>query len=140
MTSKDLQEILGTDTALSLELLRIVNAPFFGLRRPATKMEQVVLVLGQRLLRNMALVFIARETLRAQSIAQFDTRVYWEDTLRRAVAARLLAEAVGVDRDDAFTLGMLQDVGLLALLTAYPEVAPAWSSCAAPPDQRRRHE
>lgn len=141
VTNKDLQEILGTDTALSLELLRIANAPFFGLRRPATKMEQVVLVLGQRLLRNMALVFIARETLRAQSIAQFDARVYWEDTLRRAVAARLLAEAVGVDRDDAFTLGMLQDVGLLALLTAYPEVAPAWPELRrAAPDQRRHRE
>ena len=138
---KTLQNLLSTDAALSAELLRIVNAPYFGLRQPVTKMEQVIVVLGQRLLRNMALVFIARETLRAHPIARLDARLYWEDCLRRAVAARLLAEAVGLDKDDAFTLGMLQDMGLLALFTVYPDAASTWPDMRrATPDQRRREE
>ncbi len=141
VTDNDLQQILSIDSAVSAELLRIVNSPLFGLRRPVTEIEQAVLVLGRRLLRNGALVFIARETLRTQSIVQFDARSYLVDTLRRAVAARLLAVAVGMDADDAFTLGLLQDLGMLALLTAYPEIAPAWPGLRrANPDQRRRRE
>ncbi len=140
-STHELQTLLSADTALSVEMLRVVNAPYFGLRRSITKMEQAIVVLGQRLIRNMALVFIARETLRANPIVQLNGRLYWEDCLRRAVVARLLAEALGLDRDDAFTLGMLRDMGLLALFTAYPDAASAWPALrCATPDQRQQQE
>lgn len=141
VSNKELREIIGSDSTLTMELLRIVNAPFFGLRQPVTRMEQVLVVLGHRRLRNIALLFIARETLRLQTISSAELRGYWEESLRRAVAAKLLAQVVSVDSDDAFTLGMLQDIGLLALFTVQPLTGDAWRDLRrATPDQRRRKE
>jgi diguanylate cyclase (GGDEF)-like protein len=141
ISAQDLQQIISRDTALVAELLRVVNSPFFGYRKRATKVEQALVILGQRKLRNVALLFIARETLRANSLSQLDVQGYWEDTLRRAVSARILAEAVGLDPDDAFTIGMLQDVGLLALFALYPHLASSWRELShCNPEQRSRKE
>ena len=89
VSNKELREIIGSDSTLTMELLRIVNAPFFGLRQPVTRMEQVLVVLGHRRLRNIALLFIARETLRLQTISSAELRGYWEESLLRAVSLRI---------------------------------------------------
>lgn len=141
VSNKALQQIIASDATLTMELLRMVNSPFYGQRQPVTRIEQVLVILGHRRLRNVALLFIARESLRVPTIAPAELRDYWQESLRRAVAARLLAETVGVDGDDAFTLGMLQDIGLLALFTFRPEAAAEWRSLRrATPDMRRRRE
>jgi len=65
ISARDLQKIVSGDAALMAELLRIANSPFFGYRQTVTRVEQALVVLGQKMLRNIALLFIARETLRS---------------------------------------------------------------------------
>lgn len=141
ISARDLQKIVSGDAALMAELLRIANSPFFGYRQTVTRVEQALVVLGQKMLRNIALLFIARETLRSGPTTQFDAQTCWENSLRRGVSARLLAEVVGADPEDAFTVGMLHDMGLLALFVAYPQAASTCHELAlCNPEQRRRKE
>jgi len=67
---------------------------------------------------------------------------YWEDSLRRAVAARRLAEALATSSpDECFTAGLLQDFGLLALFFARPRLIPLWPEFrCADPETRYRME
>lgn len=138
ITSTKLAEIVGSDTALLAELLRMVNSPFFGINQKISTANRAIVVLGTRSLRNLALCFTARESLRPQSLQGIDTTAYWAEVLRRSVSARVLAETVNADVDEAFTIGMLQDFGLLAMLLICPEHGKEWTRLQDhDPDERR---
>ena len=136
--SRDLAQIVTNDPILTAELLRVANSAFFGLASQVKSVTRAVTVLGNRALRNMVLCISMRDALRKDSIPGFDIDAYWEDALRRAVSARGLAGLAGLDADECFTAGLLQDFGLLVMLYLHPDQVEHWGSlAAATPDQRR---
>jgi phosphoserine phosphatase RsbU/P len=136
--SRDLADIVTNDPVLTAELLRVANSAFFGLASQVKSVTRAVTVLGNRALRNLVLCISMRDALRKDSIPGFDIDAYWEDALRRAVSARCLAELAGLDADECFTAGLLQDFGLLVMLYLHPDQVEHWESlAAATPDQRR---
>ena len=137
ITSRRLAELITHNAVLTAELLRIVNSAFFGFRAKVTSAAHAVTLLGQRALRNLALCVAMRDALRPDAIAGLDTAEYWEQALRRAVAARCLAAHAKLDAEDCFTAGLLQDFGLLVML--YLDQTRAvdwWRLAAADPDAR----
>lgn len=61
------------------------------------------------------------EQSRAGTCAAFDYPMYWSRCLATAVAADHLARSARVaPADDCFTLALLQDIGTLALASAFP--------------------
>lgn len=137
ITSRRLADLVTHNAVLTAELLRIVNSAFFGFRAKATSAAHAVTLLGQRALRNLALCVAMRDALRADAIPGLDMAGYWEQALRRAVAARCLARASGLNAEDGFTAGLLQDFGLLVMLFVEPERAGDWLRLAhADPEER----
>lgn len=136
--SRVLAGIVSHDPVLTAELLRVANSAFFGLVSQVRSVARAVTVLGQRALRNLVLCISMRDALRADAIPGFDIDAYWEDALRRAVSARSLAPLAGLDADECFTAGLLQDFGLLVLLYLHPEQVTHWERLAlATPELRR---
>ena len=73
------------------------------------------------------------------SWAGFDLNRFWEDSLRRAVASQMLVErAGGGDPMEAFTAGLLQDLGVLGLVRTSPDRAPKWMEVANSEHEARR--
>lgn len=142
VTSPQLAKIVTNDPMLTAELLRIVNSAFFGIAGGVRTAAHAVTVLGQRALRNLVLCISIRDALRPETMPGFDMQGYWEDALRRAVAARRLAEALASSSpDECFTAGLLQDFGLLALFFARPRLIPLWPEFrCADPETRYRME
>lgn len=124
--AQQLARVVSSDPVLTAEILRTVNSAFFGLSKPVKSAAQAVTVLGNRALRNLALCLAVRDAVKPGTIRDFDIMDYWEEALRRAVAARCLSNDVGVDPDEAFTIGLLQDFGMLALLFAHPHKGDSW--------------
>ena len=116
-----LGELAARDSALTAEALRIVNSAWFGFREEVRTVAHAAVILGQRALRNLVLCIAVRDALKGSRIANFDSGQFAEDSLRRAVAAGMLARLVGMDRDEAFTAGLLQDFGLMVLFVARPQ-------------------
>jgi phosphoserine phosphatase RsbU/P len=136
--SRDLAGIVANDPLLTAELLRVANSAFFGLVSQVRSVARAVTVLGNRALRNLVLCISMRDALRADSIPGFDIDAYWEDALRRAVSARCLAPLAGLDADECFTAGLLQDFGMLVMLYLKPEQVGHWEQLAvADPEARR---
>ncbi|KAA3630484.1 MAG: HDOD domain-containing protein [Proteobacteria bacterium] len=137
VTTDELAELACQDATLTAELLRVVNTPFFGLGREVTSVKRAVTVLGNRALRNLGLCLAVRDALRPDAISGLDPAHHWEDALRRATSARLLAKALGQDADECFTLGLLQDCGLLVMFMRWPErLEELPEILAADPDNR----
>lgn len=139
--AQDLAAIVANDPVLTAELLRVANSAFFGLVSQVRSVTRAVTVLGHRALRNLVLCISMRDALCSDSIPGFDIDVYWEDALRRAVSARSLAALAGLDADECFTAGLLQDFGLLVMLYLMPDQVKHWDTLAkATPEERRALE
>jgi HD-like signal output (HDOD) protein/GGDEF domain-containing protein len=116
---REIKECLERDPALACRILRVVNSSFFGVRREIADLGQALNVLGIKPLKLLVLGFSLPDELFAQMAAE-QLQWYWTTTLTRAVAARLLAtELWHQDGDEAFLAGLMQDIGILALLREF---------------------
>jgi len=141
ITHRELGDIAHKDPILSAELLRVVNSPFFGLGKEVSSVSYAVTILGLKALRNLVLCISVRDALGKQQLTGLSTAEFWEDALRRAVACKLLAGYKKIDPDECFTLGLLQDFGLLILFHLYPNHASCWPEIRKiDPDQRLPYE
>lgn len=122
-TSSEIEELIGSDQAISTKLLRVVNSSYFGLPRQVSSIGQAVVILGFQQVRNLVLsvsalsVFTAR-TPRAREIQ----RTCWEHAFGAASAAQEVARLKRLDQRDqetAFLGGLLHDVGKLFLFSTF---------------------
>ena len=127
VSQKEVSDLVSKDPVITVELLRIVNTPLFGMPKKVKSISRAVNLIGRRALRNMALCISVRDAIKENDIPGFAVSEFWEDSLRRAVAARVLGERFDLEGDDCFTAGLLQDFGLLVLFYLQPEAARCWS-------------
>lgn len=125
-SAASLGELVAADPGFSTKILAIANSSLYRRGAPVTSVAHAVGVLGIRQLRNAALCAAAQASVDKRKIGAFHLSRFWENSLRRAVAARVLAESTTVDPMSAFTAGLLQDLGVLALMQTWPERAEEW--------------
>ncbi len=116
-----LKECIERDPALTVKILRVVNSSLFGLPREVSDLNQALALLGIKPLKLLALGFSLPEGL-FLSAARDQLDWYWKTSLVRAVSAREISEQLfGKPGDDAFLAGLLQDIGVLVLLSEFRE-------------------
>ncbi|OCC14317.1 HDIG domain protein [Dissulfuribacter thermophilus] len=120
---KELANLAGTDPALSAQILRVANSPYFSKGRSVSSLQQASVVLGLKLLQNIALTIGIYDTFSDLSnLPNFSLGAFWYHSLSTATSARRLAERVGFgEPEEAFIAGLLHDIGQLALIKNYPE-------------------
>ena len=112
----DLAQILETDSALTIELLKYVNSSSNGLRNKATTVLQAITLLGCARCRLFVIATGMGAAVRSQCSKLIDQTAFWSDTLQKAIFAREIALLLRTDPDVAFVGGLLQDF-LLPFLT-----------------------
>ena len=120
-SAQELADVLIRDPALTAKLLRIVNSPFYGLRREVNSMHQAVVTLGTRQVTAITLSSsVYNMTDRWHSAV--DRIRFWRHSLEVAIASRLLAEKTGYNHiEEAFIAGLLHDIGILILEKSFPQ-------------------
>ncbi|MCC6407015.1 MAG: diguanylate cyclase [Planctomycetes bacterium] len=117
----DLARTLQTDPALTGRILRLANSSDKAGAQPAKTVHEAAMRLGVRTVRSVALGFSLVSGNRAGACAAFDYDDYWSRSLATAVAAQVLAEQLRtVVPPEAFTCGLLADIGRLALASIHP--------------------
>jgi len=107
-------EIIKRDVGLSAAILRITNSSAFGLLRKITSIDQAVVLLGFNAVRNVALA-IGVVNIFPPYDGPFLSKT-WQRSILAGIAARELCSLNGnKNREDAFTNGLLHDIGLIAL-------------------------
>ena len=138
MDNKKLGRLVAKDPVLTAELLRIANSAMFGFSGKVQSIARAISILGLRALRNLALCLSVRGALKEGVIPGFDITLYWEDALRHAICARLIGRQSGMDADECFTAGLLQEFGMLVLFYLQPDKGCLWSRLyAQDPDSRQ---
>ena len=111
----DLVRLLQSDPAIAGRLLKFANAGAMGNARPVVSIAKAVVVLGAYRVRDLVLGFSILHGYRRDGCDAFDYRGFWSRSLATAIAAQTLARHAQIAAEEAFTLGLLCDVGVLAL-------------------------
>jgi putative nucleotidyltransferase with HDIG domain len=112
---KELVEIIEHDQALTSKILRLANSAFFGQSRQVATIPRAVVLLGFSTVRNLALSVKVWDSL-GSGVSRAHLEELWVHSVTLAVATRsLTARLRAGDPDEAFTAGLLHDVGRLVL-------------------------
>ncbi len=132
----ELAKLAQTDPGFAMRLLSVVNSSAYALPNKVNDVPQAASLLGISGLRNLALSLSLSQMVPMGN----DGAVLLANSLRRGVAARLVAERLGIKKniDDYFTAGLFLEAGLLA--RAGEDLAAAAELARAPASTRTVQE
>ena len=114
---------VGVDPALTAKILRIANSPMYVQRRRSETLRQALVVLGLNATLTLALSFTLVRSLQDEAPHGLDYSHFWRRALLAAIAARALGETLRQPHcEEMFLAALLQDVGILALDQARPDL------------------
>lgn len=114
---RTIARIIGSDVTLASSLLKMVNSPFYGLRRKVTSVEESTILIGTRRTLNMATALSLSRSF--EPMPGLET--FWDDTSRVAASALLLAGELALDPDLCFLMGLFHDSGVLLMMQRYDD-------------------
>jgi two-component system, cell cycle response regulator len=121
-TLTDIANLIAQDVGLSTKVLRVANSAFYSFPQQISSINQAVSILGINAVRSLVLSFSFLSMGKGQKKSLFDFEQFWERSLVEAAGAKLILEQVAnADVEEAFTCGLLQNIGELALATTLPQ-------------------
>ena len=108
----DVARIVETDPALAARVMRLANSPFYGSPRRVSSTRHATVMLGFDTVRALA-VSAACSLLDGR--ADLGPDGFWRHAITTASAASVVAGKVGLSTADAFSVGLLHDLGAVLL-------------------------
>ncbi len=114
---------ISLDPAVAAKVLRLANSPLYAQRRRSANIRQAVVALGLTTALTLALSVTIWNSVSKAGRSDAHYPWVWRRAVLSGVASRSLGEAIGLrDVDDLFLAGLLQDLGVLALGQAIPDL------------------
>jgi len=108
---------ISHDAVLSAKLLKTVNSSYYSQRRQIGTISEALVVLGLNGVKTMALGFSLINNLTPPAGSGFDHIQFWRRSVYSAVAARALAQHIGlIQQEEAFLAGLMHDLGVLSMI------------------------
>ena len=113
---------IEADAGLMSQILKFVNSSYFGFSREISSVQQALALVGVRTIKNFALWSAVFSLVPDPKFGPFDLKKLWQDSLRRAVFARILGKSMKLaNAEDLFAAALLQDMAIPLLLKHLPE-------------------
>ncbi|MCL5041880.1 MAG: HDOD domain-containing protein [Gammaproteobacteria bacterium] len=114
-TSKDLAELIGRDLISVTEVMRLANSPYYRRSATAKSLEQAVVVLGERGLRQLAANLLIKPLFTGHKghFSNLAGPVLWSQAEKTAVIHAAMARQSGEDEFMAYLAGLVANLGLL---------------------------
>jgi HD-like signal output (HDOD) protein len=116
-TAADMANVIQSDPAFAARVLRVVNSSSFGIRGGVASLNQAVVLLGFREMRNLALTtHVASLFRKTTGHGHYRRRHLWLHMVSVAVVARHIATTCRtVPAEEVYLAGLLHDVGTILL-------------------------
>lgn len=119
----EVAQALTADPALSARLIRMANSPLYARQRRTGNLRQAIKLFGVEGTITLALSFSLVTTLPRRGQGEFDYRLFWRRSFSAALCAQIMADRFGQrNREELFLAALLQDIGMLTLAQARPEL------------------
>ena len=118
-------QIISKDPGMLTKMLQVVNSPLYGLPRRISSATQAVALLGLETIKSLVLSMKVFSQFESSAQTFFSLDILWNHGMITGRYARMIAKQQGTTAcnmaEDAFTAGLLHDVGLLVLATNAPD-------------------
>lgn len=122
VSNHEIARLIGGDPALSARVIKAANVLLANPSRPIVGIADAVTVLGARALRQLVLGIALIVDYRHGPCEKFDYPYFWAHSLMTGIAARHLAQRARLAAaEEVFVLGLLGNIGQLALATVCPD-------------------
>lgn len=122
VSAANLAHLIERDQALTSRLLRIANSPFYGFPRKISTIRLAISLLGNDAIREILVTATLYELLHTAQDSLWEQQLFWHYCLYCATTARYLARQLGYRlAGEAFTAGLLHDLGILLVAAHLPE-------------------
>lgn len=118
-----LEQTIRVDPAFVARLIKVANAGRFAANgRPVVAISDALQILGLPAIRNLALGSSLLAEYTDGRCLQFDYRGFWSHSLALALAFQSISRLTrAAPAEEAFSVGLLANIGALALATVSPE-------------------
>ena len=118
-STADLARLVETDPALSAQVMRMANSPYYGLSQNVSSAGRAVVLLGFTTVRALA-VSGACSLLAGRDREELFPPGFWPHAVTTGVAAAAVARRAGISANEAFSAGLLHDIGAALLYRRDP--------------------
>jgi len=120
-SAPQIADVLKRDQVLTAKVLRLVNSSFYNL---STEVTDVTKALGFLGFNSVSMLVLGTSVFSSFDIAAadyFNVREFWKHSLATAIAAELISKKTRIGKpEEAFTCGLLHDMGKVALFKISP--------------------
>jgi len=113
----DLAAVIKYDQAITANILKVANSPYFGLRKKVDSIQQAITYLGMDQILDLVLIHVSGGNLKGgQKGYDLDGGELWRYSVSSAVLARKVAELKKIKTSHlVFTAALLKDIGKVVL-------------------------
>jgi putative nucleotidyltransferase with HDIG domain len=122
-SANDLAQVLAADQVLTAKLIKVSNSAYYGFSRKVSTVREAVVAIGFKQVRQIAVGASVIQGFKKSLLSTelFDLDLFWGHSMAVAVAAEALAKKSRVCKpEDAFTAGILHDIGRLIIRQGRP--------------------
>ena len=120
---EDIGRIIGRDIGMTAQVLKLTNSAFFGLSRQFSSAAEAVGYLGLDTIKSLVLSIHAFSQFERAENDALKIESLWNHSLQVACSAKRISKLEGQDAkatEEAFTAGLLHDIGKLVLAVNLP--------------------
>ncbi len=121
-SSSDIATVLKKDQVLTAKILRLVNSSYYAIPGGVTDVQRALAFLGFNTLAQLVLGLSVFSVFPDIELEDFSMMDFWRHALATAVGSEMLAKRIKHPKpEEAFTCGLLHDIGKLVLHSIDPE-------------------
>lgn len=117
---KAVAHVISSDPAIALKTLRLVNSAYYGLGQEVTNVEHASVLLGAKVLKNLVMTATAFDCMKSSATS------FLRHSVACGMAMKAIARTGGISgfhgtEDEAFTFGLIHDIGKVILEEYLPD-------------------
>jgi HD-like signal output (HDOD) protein len=118
---KEFAAPIECDPGLTGQVLKFVNSSYFGFSREIASVKHAITLVGIRTIKHFSLWSAVFSLMPSARSGSFHLMGLWQDSLRRALFARVATQLMGgSETEEPFSAALLQDMALPLLVQEYP--------------------
>ncbi|WP_100658273.1 HDOD domain-containing protein [Alteromonas flava] len=128
-TVEDIASLITFDPTLTAQLLKLANSALYNFPNRIDSIAKAIQIIGTKALYDLAVSYGVAKTFATVSSNVIDLDKFWEQSLSCALLGKYIAERKRIPEPERlFVSGLLHNIGELAMVQSYPDLA---SQCSA---------
>lgn len=120
----DVGAIISKDVSMSAKILKLVNSSFFGFFTKISNPEQAVSLLGLITIKSLVLSIKVFSQFDSEAEKYLSIEELWNHSFLTGLFTKAIVNELSNDKDlreDAFTVGLIHNIGIITLTTKLPD-------------------